>query len=1065
MPVFAKLASLPRRYLAVARGWRRWAIIALGIAPPGLILADDDLASQVRQPGISAEYLEGRGGAGSAPSVQRVETSPQLSLSAGQAPDSRLPPTGWRARWSGVIEVLQPGVHQFHARASGKLTVRVGEQVVLARPAQDPRAAAGELVAGPRVELGFGLHPLIVEFEPAGDGAELKLSWESEHFPREPLSARSVGHAVTEAEAERAQQAGLSPDRLFAADTYLAGRLAVEEQSCVSCHRPSSAAPISHQLAHRPGPHLTHAGDRLKEAWVYQWLGDPQKLRPEAVMPRLFGSDRQGEIERRAVARFLAERKDPQRPAPDAPAAAAEEIPGRGKQHFERLGCIACHRGAPERPPRATLRGLGEKTTASCLAEFLQQPAKFDPAGRMPDLQLSRDEAAALAAYLTSPKTEPIEPLSLPDAPSSAEIASVWHALGQEPTDLSDASPERQLAQLGREVLRARQCTSCHELKIAGEEDFWAPRPAQADFAQLARRAAAPGELPGCFATGEQPAASPRRHPEYSAILDRDAVRTFLAAALDAPGTPAPAEAARLALARFNCQACHERDGIGGLAPDFVNVISANQGAQEAELVKPPTLSGITEKLLAKPLDEVLTGDRRSRPWMSVRMPRFGREHVGHLAAALAALEATTAATATAAPAPDAPLAEAGRQLVGGQGFGCTKCHDLLGKPSGGTRGPDLALVPERIHYDWFQRWMTDPQRIEPGTRMPTVFLKGESPYPSILGGDPARQREAIWQYLVASRELPLPAGLEATPTTAGTPASDRVFVARTFLPELSARSLAIRFPSSLQLAYDAQSCRLAYAWRGDFLDMTPVWTERGGRQARPLAPVCWRSPAGFPWEITAADSTALPNFAGRANDTSLGAPLPDDAQLHPSRLHFRGYHTDAAGVTFRYDLDLPEKQQASFTERLTTSADELASGIVRQIEVASPSPSQVTLLVADSPRPIVQILDDPARSPPSGAGATEPVSLPGDAQFWIADEAGPVIYRLAQGADSARWSIVQRDGHSWLLLQGKTQAPPESAAADPRARVGFALEALLPVDASAEGVDRVLKSPRERNR
>ena len=38
-------------------------------------------------------------------------------------------------------------------------------------------------ISGPKLDLKFGLHPLMVEFEPRGPGAELKLFWESEHFP------------------------------------------------------------------------------------------------------------------------------------------------------------------------------------------------------------------------------------------------------------------------------------------------------------------------------------------------------------------------------------------------------------------------------------------------------------------------------------------------------------------------------------------------------------------------------------------------------------------------------------------------------------------------------------------------------------------------------------------------------------------------------------------------------------------------------------------------------------------------------------------------------------------
>ena len=275
----------------------------------------------------------------------------------------------------------------------------------------------------------------------------------------------------------------------------------------------------------------------------------------------------------------------------------------------------------------------------------------------MPDLKLSAEEAGALAIYLTDSKTEPIEPLSLPDAPTSDEIrdASGWRSVRiAAPFDAVPA--EQQLAQLGRQVMHERRCTSCHELKVSGEEAVLAAPPANSD---LRRSTAGAGSDPNSGMScshrtqkiGQEQTDPAIRYsiPQFAETLNRAAVREFLAAAGKSSGAPAPSESAQLTLARFNCQACHERDGIGGLAPEFVNLISANQSAQEAELVKPPTLSGITEKFLGKSLEAVLTGDRRSRPWMSVRMPHFGKEHVGHLSAALASLEATSVAEQAAA--------------------------------------------------------------------------------------------------------------------------------------------------------------------------------------------------------------------------------------------------------------------------------------------------------------------------------------------------------------------------------------------------------------------------------
>ena len=1024
-------------------------VVAIVSSLMGTNAAAAEPSDALRQPGLRTEYLL----EGAAP-ISRSEFVPALLLAPAETPDSRLPASGWKARWTGVIEILQPGNYQFSARASGSLRVRVGDKTVLDVNRDDNSSpAANELIDGPQVELTFGLHPFEVDFEPRGEGAELKLYWESDNFARESLSARNVGHAVAESDNENGIAATISPNAVFASDLYLAGRLAVEEQSCVSCHLPSDSAPLSKNLAKRPGPHLTQAGNRLNEAWIFHWLENPQHLRPEAVMPKLFADDRPGEIERRAVAHFLAQQTDGQNGKAVEAAKDHEKLAAQGKVLFERTGCIACHVTTAGRPARATLRGLGQKTTSACLAEFLQQPGKFDPAGRMPDLKLSAEEAKAIAAYLTDAKTEPIAPLALPEAPTSEEIRTAWLALGQKLSKLDSQSPGQQLAQLGRQVMHERRCTSCHEFKISGEVDFWKARPANSDFARVAA-SSQNEDRAGCLKSEPSPDA---KIPRFAETLNRDAVRAFLAASGKSPGAPAPAESARLTLARFNCQACHERDGVGGLAPDFVNLISANQSAQEAELVKPPTLSGVTEKLLDNSLAAVLTGDRRARPWMSVRMPHFGKEHVGHLPAALAALEATNAANRSATPQPDARLAEAGRQLVGAQGFGCTKCHDLAGKPSGGTRGPDLADVPERIRYDWFQHWMTDPQRIEPGTRMPTVFLKGESPYPNILEGDPALQREAIWQYMVASRELPLPPGLDAIASEAA-PLSKRVLVARTFLPDVSPRSMAIRFPSALHLVYDAQSCRLAYAWRGNFLDMTPVWTERGGRQARPMAPIRWRAPGGFPVAITESGSTELPDFAGRATDPSLGAPLPDDAKLHPSRLHFRGYFADTVGATFRYDLDVLETRFASFTERLTTAADETGGRINRQFEFATPGPKLVTLLLADCAQSIQAMLPDEkqllAVTPKEKAA-----NLPGEAILLVTDEPGPSLFRLAVPANDAQWQIIERDGRWQLLLKLPTiQQQSDGTEVEPMGRASLSLEVALPTDGSAEGVARQIE-------
>ena len=37
---------------------------------------------------------------------------------------------------------------------------------------------------------------------------------------------------------------------------------------------------------------------------------------------------------------------------------------------------------------------------------------------------------------------------------------------------------------------------------------------------------------------------------------------------------------------------------------------------------------------------------------------------------------------------------------------------------------PDLAEVPRRLRAQWLDDWLADPQKIQPGTRMPSNFPK-----------------------------------------------------------------------------------------------------------------------------------------------------------------------------------------------------------------------------------------------------------------------------------------------------------------------------------------------------
>lgn len=951
-------------------------LLANAILIPPTSRAQEDDESRDRRPGLIATYQAPAGEKKIV--VERAGELPALMLRPGEAPDPRLPPQNWSAAWRGYLEIRLPGKHRFFARSSGDLEIRINGQPALSGAA-NPQAD----LAGTTVALEFGRQPIEVRFTQRGEGAELKLFWESEDFSREPLPEFVPVHL----ESQRP-----------AADLFARGRLAVEEHSCTSCHLPGGESPMSHAVVKRPGPRLSDAGGRLNAAWIYDWLGDPHAFRPEAVMPRLFSTDRQGDVERFAVATFLAARgKAPEpRKLNDGQ---LRNWPKEGQALFESTGCVVCHERQETRAPRATLQRLAGKLSVGALAAFLQNPAAVDPGGRMPAFQFrNADDAWKIALYLHERDREQAGPARWPGDIDAAAVRNAFRALspaGDDAARFEKASADEQIALLARRVMRQKRCTACHELNVPSEADFWKPLPAQHTFAEIAVKPDG-----GCL--NERPAGNDRSVPAYGPSLDRAAAVSFLNAAVTAPGTPAPGELARLTIERFHCTGCHVRHGGGGLPPSLIEKMLVNQSAEHAESLLPPPLTGISTKLLARSIRDVLQGSQRSRPWMGLQMPRFDMQYVGHLPTSLAALDGEAIRDEPYRPAADQQLIEAGRTLVGDKGFSCTKCHDMLGIASTGTRGPDLARIAERVTYEWYRRWMTDPQRMQPGTRMPTVFYGSKSPYDTILGGDPEKQRLAMWQYLLVCRSLPFPDGLKP-PQKLRFPESNITQVVRTFLPETSARGIAIRNPNGIHLAFDAQACRLSYGWTGEFLDMRPVWDGRGGNKAGIDGAIFWSAPAGFPWEVTPS-SEPVPDLSGRGTDTTLGAITPQDGQLHPSRLNFRTYRTLGDRTSFEYDLELGQERSSRFTETVATFREGLTTGVSRDVAIVAPAGSIVWLHAA--------MLDQP---PEWEAAASQRGTLDAD------NKAAPANAVLSGIQDSRRFALHLRGsspGVEWLSVK-----------------------------------------------
>ena len=719
-------------------------------------------------------------------------------------------------------------------------------------------------------------------------------------------------------------------ERFGEADPVEGGRLLLGELGCTSCHPSEGADPV----ASRRGPVLTDAGRKFRAEWLRAWLQAPSRVKPGTPMPAAVRDP--SEIE--PLVHYLLSLRS------DAPPAESTGSPAKARELYEQVGCAACH-GPFERKgdagPFVPLGDLRAKyTSAGPLAQFLQDPLRTRPSGRMPRMNLSASEAGALALHFVGGRPrDPDDPDGaqpgvvfeyfegswgkLPDfdalKPAASGVARDFslkpllrrddhvgvrfrgyievpkdgmytfsttsddgsrlrvgrilvvdndgthpaveasgavalrkgkHALtvewfeaaGEESLEvhwegpgfskqpipsgaLSHVSPSGQAperahpvprreefqpdpaqARRGREIFLKR-CVSCHEAE-RGDRPV-AARP----LVELR------GKTGGCLA--ERPPAGAPAYPLSS--RQRAAIR----AALEAPSATTPPAAARRVervLAAFNCYACHARNGRGGPVEAVEDLFRVTDPTIGDEGRLPPHLTGVGAKLRPQWMREVLANGTKVRPYMLARMPVFGGDNVGSLVEDFE--KADLEGPESPAPFRNADLIKSGRQLAGTKGLSCVSCHTWNGQKSLGVPGMDLTVMGRRLRREWFHRYLRDPNSLRPGTRMPTFWPEGKSVLKTVLDGDATLQIEALWQYLADGPQARPPVGLGPQPILLVPQAEPIIY--RNFIQGAGPRAIAVGYPEHAHLAFDANHLRLALLWRGDFIDASKHWVDRG---------------------------------------------------------------------------------------------------------------------------------------------------------------------------------------------------------------------------------------------
>jgi cytochrome c1 len=474
------------------------------------------------------------------------------------------------------------------------------------------------------------------------------------------------------------------------------GRELFLEFRCAKCHAGPSAANGVPELA-TDAPSFEGIGSRRNYDWMARWIGDPKALRSMARMPRVLrGENTKQEAE--SIAAYLASLKSGM---PKAAAAPDKDQVNSGKALFETLHCDACHDTpgqAGNDPEKISLKHALQKFFPGTLAEFLQKPDAHYVWTRMPDFKLSADESAQLAAYL----------VSAGDAPSGIPAAA------------DPAAQER-----GRKLVQTSGCLNCHGLKLQNQ---FSARPLADMKADEWKR--------GCLAA--TPADAGRAPLFAFADAEREALQAFGAGDRASLTRPVPSEFAERQTRLLNCRECHGK--VEGL-PVFDLF---------GEKLRPEWAAGfISGAITNKP-----------RPWLEARMPAFGRRP--DLLAQGLAMQHGYPPHTPAEPPVDMEKARVGQKLVSmAGGLSCVTCHGV------GTAAPpqlfesagvNFALTASRILKSFAQRWIRNPQLIDPSTKMPLYFdEQGKSPLTDIYGGDGAKQIDAMWEYFRLGDKMPPP--------------------------------------------------------------------------------------------------------------------------------------------------------------------------------------------------------------------------------------------------------------------------------------------------------------------
>ena len=328
----------------------------------------------------------------------------------------------------------------------------------------------------------------------------------------------------------------------------------------------------------------------------------------------------------------------------------------------------------------------------------------------MPDFRLDQEQSGSLAAFIRS-RGEP-EPETGGEAAGNAEQ--------------------------GKQLVVTLGCVSCHEMgemKKEGGPQVSSPFGERADHGCMADKP--PGRLPS-FRWNDK---------------EGEALRAFLGTSGESLGRSSVVETMSRSMRELRCVACHTRDDRYADWPEVL----FEEGVSGHPPENIPLLTWSGEKLRVDWMEQLFAGKLayKPRPWLKAQMPTFPTRGP-MIAAGLAAEHGLMRVPRKGPEAVDGDIEIAKRLTLKDGGLDCRQCHAMgaeILKMENQAYGVSFGYIRHRLRYDYYQKWMLNPLRFDPATKMPRYSPDRQSTViKHVFEGNARRQFDSLWHYLDTTR-------------------------------------------------------------------------------------------------------------------------------------------------------------------------------------------------------------------------------------------------------------------------------------------------------------------------